>query len=459
MAFLVDSHAHLTFDQYRDDIDAVIASAQKAGLKYILTVGTDFTDSVKAVELSQKYHMVYASVGTHPHDASKVSEDILRRTEELCGNPKVVAVGETGLDYYYNHSPKDIQQKIFREHIKIAQRTRLPLMIHSRDAAADTLRIVRETRAGRNGGVVHCYSYDLETARKFIDEGFMISFTGAITFPKARETREVASALPYEKIMVETDCPFLAPVPHRGKRNEPAFVSLVAKQLSEILPLSYDDICRITTGNFENLYHIQSSGRKAVIAYPIRDSLYLNITNRCTNNCYFCVREFADGVSGYNLKLESEPSAEEIINAVGDPSRYREVVFCGFGEPTVRIDTVIEVSKALKAKGAFIRLNTNGHGNSIHKRNILPELNGLIDSIAISLNAHDDESYLKISRPLNNDPSMFNSVLEFAREAKKHIPFVEITCVATPEVDIDLCRELAEGTGAEFRIRSYNVVG
>ncbi len=459
MEKLVDSHAHLTYDRYKDDLEKVITSAREKGLKYVLTIGTGLEDSRKAVSLAEKYDMIYAGVGTHPHDAKKVTQAVLKEMEKLCEHKKVIAVGETGLDYFYNHSPVEIQKEIFREHIKIAQRAKLPLIIHSRDALEDTLKIVRETRAGRNGGVVHCYSYDLNSARKFIDEGFMISFTGTLTFPKAHETREVAAALPYEKIMVETDCPFLSPVPHRGKRNEPAFVSHVAKELSELLPLSYDDVCRITTDNFERLYGLGNMKKENIIAYPIRNSLYLNITNKCTNRCYFCVRDFSNGVSGYNLWLEQEPTTEEIIKAVGDPSQYDEVVFCGFGEPVIRLDTIMEVSKILKGKGAKIRINTNGQGNIIHKRNILPQLKGLVDTIAVSLNAHDSASYNKISRPVSKKGDMFSEVLRFIKEAQKHIPYVEVTCVAVPEVDLDKCRTVVEQTGAKFRLRNYNIVG
>jgi len=195
--------------------------------------------------------------------------------------------------------------------------------------------------------------------------------------------------------LLETDAPFLTPQPRRGKRNEPAFVTYAADKLAEIKGLSSRDIARITSLNASLLFGIGGKDKTAKIVYQIRKSLYLNLTNRCTNNCCFCVRNDTTYVKGHNLKLSQEPSIEELWQATTaeDPGRYQEVVFCGLGEPTLRLEVIKEIARRLKTRGIRVRLNTNGQGNLIHARNILPELEGLIDAISVSLNAEDKEKY------------------------------------------------------------------
>lgn len=191
-----------------------------------------------------------------------------------------------------------------------------------------------------------------------------------------------------------------------------------------------------------------------VIAYPWGDSLYLNITNQCSNDCYFCVRNHGDGVAGYRLWLEKEPTAREVIEAVGDPRQYEEVVFCGFGEPLYRLEVVKEVAKELKKYGVPVRVNTNGQANLIHGRNILPELSGLIDRISISLNAEDADKYQEICRSVFGKEA-YNAVLEFIQEAKKYIPDVTVSVLTLRKIDQEKCRKMAEKLGVKFRVRAY----
>jgi len=194
------------------------------------------------------------------------------------------------------------------------------------------------------------------------------------------------------------------------------------------------------------------------IAYPIRNSLYLNITNRCTAACTFCVRYHTDLVKGHNLRLAEEPAAAELIAQIGDPGKYAEIVFCGYGEPLLRLEVVKAVAAEVKRRGGKVRIDTNGHANLIHKRNVLPELAGLVDAVSVSLNAQNAELYEKISQPKFGIET-YESVKEFIREANKFIPEVTATVVSLPEVDIDACRRIAEELGARFRVREYNVVG
>jgi TatD DNase family protein len=304
---------------------------------------------------------------------------------------------------------------------------------------------------------MHCFSGDIEFARRMMDLGFSISIAGPVTFPKAEKLREVVKQVPIERMLVETDAPYLAPQEHRGKRNEPAYVRHTAEMVAKVKGLSFDDVARITSFNAMQLFGIGEIAKKGKIAYPIRNSLYLNVTNRCTAACTFCVRYFTDFVKGHNLRLKDEPAAEELIREIGDPRRYDEVVFCGYGEPLLRLDVVKAVSADVKKKGGKVRIDTNGHGNLIHKRNILPELAGLVDAVSVSLNAQDADLYEKLSQP--KFAGAYDAVKEFIREAKKYIPDVTATVVSAPGVDVQACRRIAEELGARFRVREYNVVG
>ena len=264
-------------------------------------------------------------------------------------------------------------------------------------------------------------------------------------------------AIPDDYLLIETDAPYLTPEPFRGKRNEPSFLVHTAKAVAELRGVSLEDISRITTLNAKRLFRIGQLPQKGEITYQIRDSLYLNITNRCTNKCSFCIRFHSDYVKGHNLRLSEEPDEEELKDAIGDPSQYKEVVFCGYGEPLLRLDLVKNVAAWIKQHNGRVRINTNGHGNLIHGRNILPELKGIVDSISISLDAHDEETYNRICRPAFKNA--FRGVIEFIREAKKYIPDVQITVVTLEGVDIEKCRKIAEDLGVGFRVRKLDVVG
>lgn len=454
---LIDTHAHIEMKEFDKDREEVLKRAGEAGAGYLISVGANLSGSRKAVELSERYENVYASVGIHPHDVKDMDETTIPILRDLAKSPKVVAIGEIGLDYFKEFSPKDLQIIKFRELLSLAKELNKPVIIHDRDAHEDTLRILKE--GGVKKGVVHCFSGDYEFAREILKLGLYISFTGVITFPKAEEARRVVENVPIERMMVETDCPYLAPVPHRGKRNEPAFVREVAKTIADIKGLTFEDVARITTLNVKELFGIDGAEREAKIAYPIRDSLYLNITNRCTNQCAFCAKFRSYTVKGHYLELSYEPNLEDVVSAIGDPSRYKEVVFCGYGEPLLRLDLIKEVAGWLKPKGVKVRINTDGLANLVHGRNILPELKGLVDSISVSLNAENAERYAKICRPPQGEIA-YEAVKAFIKEARNYIPEVQATVVTLPGVPVERCREIAEKElGVRFRAREYNEVG
>lgn len=452
---LIDTHCHLEMKQFDADRDAVIERAINAGVESFITVGSDFDHVKKCIALSEKYDPVYASIGIHPHDAKDFTETIYSTLKEWSKKEKVIAIGETGLDYHYDHSPRKTQREVFRKHLSLAKETGLPAVIHSREAKQDTLEILRSS--GINKGVMHCFSGDRDMAEQVMAMGLYISIAGPVTFQKSFRLREIARTLPDDYLLIETDAPYLAPEPFRGKRNEPAYIQHTARHIAELRGISLDDLARITTLNAKQLFGIGIISEKPAIAYKIRDTLYLNITNRCTNKCSFCVKFHSDYVKGHKLKLDHEPTEEEIMKAIGNPSDYKEVVFCGYGEPLYRLEVVKKIAGWIKEHNGQVRINTNGHANLIHKRNITPELKGIVDRLSVSLDAHDQETYNRICRPVYKNS--FNDVIDFIRKAKEAIPEVQATVVEIEGVDIEKCRQITDILGVVLRVRRFNVVG
>ena len=255
---LVDSHAHIQGKEYAGETAAVIERARAAGVEQIIAVGGagDMSSNSEAVHLADAFANIYATVGMHPHDAKDVGPDELQKLKDLALHPKVIAVGETGLDYYYNHSPRDVQRRVFAQFIHLARATELPIVVHERDAASDGAELLRSEGEGKLCGVIHCFTGNYEAARAYLDLGFYISFTGIITFKNADDLRDVARRVPLERILVETDSPYLTPVPHRGKRNEPAYVRLVAATVANIKGVSLEEVARVTTDNTRRLFRI-----------------------------------------------------------------------------------------------------------------------------------------------------------------------------------------------------------
>jgi len=455
---LIDTHAHLDSGQYAADREAVIARAAAAGISHILTVGCDLASSQASVALAAAHQQLYAAVGIHPHDARLATDAGLAELRRLCAEPKVVAVGEIGLDFYRDRAPRQAQREAFRRQIALARDIGLPIIVHDREAHQEVLQILREEEAGQVGGVLHCFSGDIAMARACIELGFYISFPGTITYPKNEAARDVVRAIPVDHMLVETDAPYLAPQAWRGKRNEPAFVRHTAEAIAAIKGLSTEDVARITTLNAFNLFGIGEVDMTSKIAYRIRDSLYLNITNRCTNACIFCAKFKDFTVKGHHLRLEHEPTAAQVRTAIGDPGRFREVVFCGYGEPLIRLELITEVASWLKERGVRVRINTDGQANLVHGRNILPELEGLVDAVSVSLNAADAQTYQHYCRSKFGEQG-YEAVKAFLVAAKRHIPSVTATAVALPDVDIEACRRVASDLGVEFREREYNEVG
>jgi TatD DNase family protein len=263
----VDSHAHIDGEEYDADRDEVVARARDAGVGTILNVGTGDPHSgslERAIEVAEKYEDVYAAVGVHPHDARLFDDEAARRIQNLTEqSARIIAWGEIGLDYHYDNSPRDVQRDVFRRQLRMACAANLPVIIHSREADDDTVNILGEELAGyARGGVMHCFGGSLAMMRSIVELGFMISFAGNVTFKKAGNLRDVARHVPLERLLVETDCPYLTPVPYRGQRNEPARVAEVARCLAEIHNLSADEMGNLTAENFARFFRLSALNEK-----------------------------------------------------------------------------------------------------------------------------------------------------------------------------------------------------
>ncbi len=466
---LVDSHAHLTSSRFDDDRDAVIRRALDGGVRLIVNPATGLEDSRRAVELAERQDGVFACVGIHPHEAASGAPAALREIEELSRHPRVVGIGEIGLDFHYNFAPRDVQEEVFRAQLEIARRRDLPVVIHTRESLAQTVAIVRtmiahgpawrartaspHSRYPAPRGVFHCFPGTVADAWEVIALGFLVSLPGIVTFRNAPLAASVASSVSLEHMLLETDSPYMTPVPHRGERNEPARLPLIAGRLAELQHLSVADVARSTAYGAFRLFGIGEPPAPEIV-YRLRDALYVNLTIRCNADCVFCDRKGEAVIKGHNLRIDREPTVEEVCRAIGNPASYTEVVFCGYGEPTIRLKELKEIAGWVRARGGKTRLNTDGHGSLINKRNIVPELVGLLDAVSISLNSPDRVQYGELMR-LDPDVS-FPAMLDFAREAVRLLPRVVMTIVDMPGIDTAAARRLVEEeVGATFQARPF----
>ncbi len=450
----IDTHAHLFLPNYNGETDSVIKKAREAGVDYIIVPATNLQDSKQVIELVKKYDFIYGAVGVHPHETKDWDSSFIQQIEELANNDKIVAIGEIGLDYHYDFSPKEKQIEAFKSQIDLALKLKLPIIVHNRESDEDLMDIIRTYCSSGLKAQFHCYNSTLENARELISMNHFLSFTGNITFKNAGDLREVLKNLRLDYVLLETDSPFMTPEPYRGQRNEPANVGLVAGQIAETHKLAVDDIARITNYNVFKLFGIGNKPDTS-FSYMIDDKIYLNITNRCNADCTFCRRKTNAVIKGFNLHMtkQEEPDAQTYIDEIGDPRQYSEVVFCGFGEPTIRWDVVKEVAKFVKINEGKTRLNTNGHGNYINKRNITPEFKGLIDTVSISLNTADPRQYSEMMRV---ETRLYNEMITFAKTVKSYVDKVIMSVVSVNSVDVEKSRKIVEEKiGAEFRIREY----
>jgi len=253
---LFETHAHLNAKEFDEDREEVIARAQENGVSTIVNIGFNAETIPTCMELAEAHDFIYAVIGWHPQDAKDMTDEHLEWIEELSRHPKVVGLGEMGLDYYWDTSPKDVQAEVFRKQIRLARKLDMPIIIHNRDAHQDVLTILKEEKAADVGGIMHCFSGSWETAKLALDMNFYISFGGPLTFKNAKQPKEVAAKVPQDRLLIETDCPYLTPHPFRGKRNESGYVRYVCEEMANIRGLSYEEMAQITTDNAKRLFRL-----------------------------------------------------------------------------------------------------------------------------------------------------------------------------------------------------------
>ncbi len=454
---MIDTHCHLDLLKEED----LKESLQDKSLEYLITIGYDRKTIKRALKLAQEHSHVYCAIGFHPHEADNIKEEDFTWLKDLVkNNPKVKAIGEMGLDFYKDYSDRKRQEEVFRRQIAIARELGLPIVVHSRSAEKETLQILREEKAYEVGGVMHCFTGSYEFMKACVDLGFYISYSGIVTYPNAQELREVAKKTPTYRLLLETDAPFLAPQPVRGRPNKPSYIRYTAEALAQIIPnSSFEDIDRMTSENAKLLFNLIPNGKRETITYVINNKLYINLTNKCNLHCVFCQRERERNfmVKGYWVWISRDPTTEEVIKEIGDPKKYEEIVFCGYGEPTLRFSALKEIAKWVKEKGGRVRVDTNGLMFTFLPKEKLKELKGLVDVWSVSLNAQDKETYNKVCKPAQEDA--FEKVIEFIKEALKEGFEVVATAVDYPDVDIKKTEELAQSLGAKFRGRVYESIG
>jgi len=253
---LFDTHAHYDDEKFDADRDEVLRRVHESGVLYIVNASSDMASAKECIALADKYDFIYAAVGVHPHSAKEMKEEDIKVLAEYAAISKVVAIGEIGLDYYYDNSPRDVQKYWFARQIELAREVGLPIIIHDRDAHEDTMSIIKAEKAREVGGVFHCYSGSVEMARDVLNNNFYIALGGAVTFKNARKILDVARYVPEDRLLIETDCPYMTPEPHRGKRNDSGYVRLVAEKIAEIKGVSFEDIARITMQNAKKCFNI-----------------------------------------------------------------------------------------------------------------------------------------------------------------------------------------------------------
>jgi len=252
----IDSHAHLDDERFDEDRDEIIQSLNKNGIELFLNPGADLITSQNAVKLAEKYECIYAAVGCHPHDSKDMTDETITLFGTMAKQSKVLAIGEIGLDYYYDNSDRDIQRKWFREQVRLARELDIPYIVHDRDAHEDVMRIMKEEHYSGARGILHCFSSSVEMAKEFIKLGFMISLGGPVTFKKSKTPKLVALEIPLEHLLIETDSPYLTPEPFRGKRNQPIYVKYVAEEIARIKNVPVDMVAEQTNKNFKNLFNL-----------------------------------------------------------------------------------------------------------------------------------------------------------------------------------------------------------
>lgn len=460
MMELIDTHLHLDDEQYDQDLMEVLARAEANGVTTMVNAGSTAGANLKLLSLIKSHQPIFGAVGLHPHEFPEQALQQLDMLPMQLAQEKIVALGEIGLDYHifsdYPPPNHEAQQAAFAAQLSLAKKFELPVMVHVREAMEDALAMLQAAGPFPNQGVLHCYSGGTAYLEQVLDLGFFIGIGGPVTYPKSDDMRAVVAAVPLERLLLETDAPYLPPQGKRGKRHEPAWIMDSARLMADLKGMSLEELAEATTQNAQQLFKLKPNSIGPIV-YDIDNHLYVNLTNRCSSRCTFCPREVNRVVKGYDLTLAREPFAQEVIDKIGDPKRFHEIVFCGFGEPTLRLPVLLAIAQAVKARGGTVRVNTNGQCDALFGQDILPMTKDLVDHWSISVNTMNAADYERAMRPATG-PNTHAAVLDFARRAVNWAK-VTVSDVDMPGMDIKGVEAFAQAIGASYRGRHFQRLG
>jgi TatD DNase family protein len=430
---MIDSHAHLDHPAFHEDLEAVLARAIEDGVSAVVNIGYDRESARATVAFVEKYPFFYGVLGTHPHDAVKHTLEYEEELKDLLDRPRMIGVGEIGLDYYYDHSPRDLQRKVFRRMLWMARLKDKPVVIHCRDAERDILDMLSSERM-KFRGIFHAFNHDAAVASRVTDLGFHLGIGGVATFKKSK-VLDILHAIPLDRIVVETDCPYLAPQPFRGKRNEPALVGFVVDALSRVHGVPPEEVVERTTQNFLLAMRVEKKSLPPPV-YKIGNTVYIHTTPQTD----------PDALAG------TAASAAAPGSAAG--ASVEEAVICGYCEPLEYIDQVSAVAGRLRSMGVRVRVVTGRRGYAAAGREVVGSLAGIADAVTVRMYGATAAQHERAAATGLGDAA-FTSLVDFVRGAVASGIETDCLFVAVPKMKVEPCRELAESLGAGCVVRKF----
>jgi TatD DNase family protein len=430
---MIDSHAHLDHPLFKEDLDDVVKRAVEDGVRAVVNIGYDPESARATAAFVDEYPFVYGVLGTHPHDAARHTMAYEIELKELLDRPRMIGVGEIGLDYFYDNSPRDVQRKVFRRMLWMARLKDKPVVIHCRDAERDLLEMLASERM-RFRGIFHAFNHGPGEATKATELGLYLGIGGVATFKNSR-LLDILHAIPLDRVVLETDCPYLAPVPWRGKRNEPAMVARVVDVLSRVHGLTPEEVIRRTTANFALAMRIEEKTLPPPV-YKIGNRVYIHT-----------IPETEPG-------LLADLAAAAAGKAAEGPGVVEEAVVCGFYEPFEHIGQLTAVAGRLRADGVRVRVITGSRGHAAVRPEAAESLKGIVDAVTVRMYGAAAAQHERVVRTGLGDAA-FRSLEEFVRGAVAAGIETDCLFIPVPKMKAEHCRALAERLGAGYEIRRY----
>jgi TatD DNase family protein len=419
---MIDSHCHLNLSQFEDDFDETVGRALGDGVTAMMNIGYDRDSARDTMGLIERYPFIYGAVGVHPHDAEKLDDDLYNEITGYLDHPRVVAVGEIGLDFYRDLSPREVQRDVFVRMLRLARERGKPVVIHCRDAFEDVVATLAAEGSGYRG-IFHAFNGTEEEARRVLDLGFHIGVGGVVTYRNSPLSRTVAS-IPLNRMVLETDSPYLTPHPLRGHRNEPAYVARVAREVASILKVTPAELDAATDRNYLEAMGIPPEQAPRGV-YRVKDTVYIQTT----------------------------PGPFAGLDAI-DTAGVAEAVVCGFGEPLEHKDRVVDAARWAAERGLRVRLHTAGLGNMIAGADVTPELAEYVDEVVVAFHGTTAAQHEQTAQA-GVDPKAFEAMRDFMRRALGAGMDAVCEFVAAPHFEAEPCREFARELGAQYDIRMY----